>query len=342
MNVLVTGGAGYIGSHVVKELLKRDYRVVTLDNLSKGHREAVTGGVFVRGDCGDARLVRELVREHGISAVVHLAADSLVGESMIKPDKYCKNNLGNGISFLTALIEAGVRRFILSSTAAVYGEPEYTPIDEAHPARPVNVYGGTKLMLEQILGWYERAYGLRYVSLRYFNAAGADPDGRIGEDHDPETHLIPLVMQAALGQRDKIVIYGTDYPTPDGTCVRDYIHVSDLAVAHILALEALRHGGPSAVYNLGNERGHSVREVVETARRVTGVEFAVEEGPRREGDPAVLVAGSGRIQRELGWRPRYAGLEDIVRTAWEWHRSRGRAGSGCAGGQAFNPGGKRY
>ncbi|SFR03700.1 UDP-glucose 4-epimerase GalE [Desulfoscipio geothermicus] len=328
MNILVTGGAGYIGSHVVKELLKRNYHVVTLDNLSKGHREAVTGGVFVQGDCGDAALVKELVREHGISAVVHLAADSLVGESMTRPDKYCQNNLGNGINFLTALAEAGVRRFILSSTAAVYGEPEYTPIDEAHPAQPVNVYGGTKLMLEQILRWYERAYGLRYVSLRYFNAAGADPGGRIGEDHDPETHLIPLVMQAALGQRDKIVIYGTDYPTPDGTCVRDYIHVSDLAVAHILALEALRDGGPSAVYNLGNERGHSVREVVETARRVTGVDFVVEEGPRREGDPAVLVAGSGRIQRDLGWRPRYGELEEIVRTAWEWHRGHPRGYGG--------------
>lgn len=324
MNILVTGGAGYIGSHVVKELLSRDHHVVTLDNLSKGHREAVTGGVFVRGDCGDAALVKELVQGHRIGAVVHLAADSLVGESMEKPDKYCRNNLGNGINLLTALAEAGVRHFILSSTAAVYGEPEYTPIDEAHPARPVNVYGGTKLMLEQILGWYERAYGLRYISLRYFNAAGADPGGRIGEDHDPETHLIPLVLQAALGQRDKIVIYGADYPTPDGTCLRDYIHVTDLAVAHILALEALQDGCPSAAYNLGNERGHSVREVVETVRRVTGRDFVVEEGPRRAGDPAVLVAGSQKIRQELGWRPAYGDLDDIVRTAWAWHSQRGR------------------
>lgn len=321
MNVLVTGGAGYIGSHVVKELLKRDHNVVTLDNLSKGHRDSVAGGVFVHGDCGDAGLVRELANEYRITAAVHLAADSLVGESMARPDKYCQNNLGSGINLLTALVEAGVRQFILSSTAAVYGEPEYTPIDEAHPAKPVNVYGGTKLMLEQILNWYDRAYGLRFVSLRYFNAAGADPDGKTGESHSPETHLIPLVIQAALGKREKAAIYGTDYPTPDGTCLRDYIHVSDLAVAHTLALEALRAGSPSTVYNLGNERGHSVREVVETVRRVTGRDFMVEERPRRDGDPAVLVASSRKIKKELGWKPLYGNLEDIVRTAWNWHRS---------------------
>lgn len=321
MNVLVTGGAGYIGSHVVKELLKLNHEVVTLDNLSKGHRAAVAGGVFIQGDCGDEALVEELVKDYGIETVVHLAADSLVGESMARPDKYCRNNLGNGINFITALAEAGVKQFILSSTAAVYGEPEYTPIDEDHPARPVNVYGGTKLMLEQILEWHHRAFGLRYVSLRYFNAAGADPDGDIGEDHHPETHLVPLVMQAALGKREKVSIFGTDYPTPDGTCLRDYIHVTDLAVARALALEALRDGAPPAVYNLGNERGHSVREVVDTVRRVTGRNFPVEEGPRREGDPAVLVAGSQRIKRDLGWRPRYGDLEEIVRTAWEWQRN---------------------
>jgi len=320
LNVLVTGGAGYIGSHVVLELLRLGYRVVTLDDLSRGHRAAVAGGVFVEGNCGDGALVRDLVERYDITAAVHLAADSQVGESMARPDKYCGNNLGNGINLLTALVQAGVRQFILSSTAAVYGEPEYTPIDEEHPTRPVNVYGGTKLMLEQILGWYERAFGLRYVSLRYFNAAGADPEGDIGEDHDPETHLIPLVMQAAMGRREKVVIYGTDYPTPDGTCLRDYIHVTDLAAAHVLALEALQEGGPPAVYNLGNERGHSVREVVETVRRVTGRDFPVEEGPRRAGDPAVLVASSRKIRRELGWRPRYGDLEQIVRTAWEWHR----------------------
>ncbi|AGL02725.1 UDP-glucose 4-epimerase GalE [Desulfoscipio gibsoniae] len=318
-NILVTGGAGYIGSHVVQELLKRDYTVVTLDNLSKGHRGAVVGGVFVQGDCGNSMLVGELVKQHQINAVVHLAADSLVGESMTRPDKYCRNNLGNGIEFLTALVDAGVRQFILSSTAAVYGEPEYTPIDEAHPTRPVNVYGGTKLMLEQILGWYEHAYGLRFVALRYFNAAGADPGGNIGEDHNPETHLIPLVMQAALGKREKVTILGTNYPTPDGTCLRDYIHVSDLAVAHVLALEALQAGEPSAVYNLGNEQGHSVREVVDTVRRVTGRDFTVEEGPPREGDPAVLVASSRKIKDCLKWQPRYGELEEIVRTAWAWH-----------------------
>ncbi|WP_347491605.1 UDP-glucose 4-epimerase GalE [Desulfoscipio sp. XC116] len=321
MNILVTGGAGYIGSHVVKELLQRDYKVVTLDNLSKGHRDAVAGGMFVQGDCGNRALVSELVKKNQINAVVHLAADSLVGESMTRPDKYCRNNLGNGVEFLTALVEAGVRQFILSSTAAVYGEPEYTPIDEAHPACPVNVYGGTKLMLEQILSWYERAYGLRYVSLRYFNAAGADLNGNIGEDHNPETHLIPLVIQAAMGKRDKVAIYGTDYPTPDGTCLRDYIHVSDLAVAHILALEALQAGEPSAVYNLGNGQGYSVREVVDAVRRVTGRNFIVEEGPPREGDPAVLVASPHKIKKCLNWQPRYGELEDIVRTAWKWHSS---------------------
>ncbi|MFZ5633037.1 MAG: UDP-glucose 4-epimerase GalE [Bacillota bacterium] len=320
MNVLVTGGAGYIGSHVVKELLKRGHNVVTLDNLSKGHRSAVPGGVFVHGECGDKVLVRDLVREYQITAVVHLAADSLVGESMSRPEKYCQNNLGNGIGFLTALVEAGVGQFILSSTAAVYGEPEYTPIDENHPTRPVNVYGGTKLMLEEILGWYGRAYGLRYISLRYFNAAGADPGGEIGEDHNPETHLIPLVIQAALGNREKVTIYGTEYPTPDGTCVRDYIHVTDLAVAHVLALEALQAGGPPATYNLGNEQGHSVREVVEAVHRVTGRDFVVEEGPPREGDPAVLVASSQKIRRELNWKPLYGDLEEIVRSAWEWHK----------------------
>lgn len=229
MSVLVTGGAGYIGSHVVKELLARGYRTVTLDDLSKGHRAAVAGRVFVEGDCGDAELVRRACREHGVEAAVHLAADSLVGESMADPAKYCRNNLAGGI----ALLDAGVRRFVFSSTAAVYGEPEAVPITEEHPTRPVNVYGATKLMFEQVLEWYDRAYGLRYVSLRYFNAAGADESGEIGEDHRPETHLVPIVLQAALGRREKVTIYGDDYPTPDGTCVRDYIHVTDLAAAHV-------------------------------------------------------------------------------------------------------------
>lgn len=321
MRILVTGGAGYIGSHVVKELLKREYKVVTLDNLAKGHRNAVAGGVFVHGDCGNALLIIKLIRDHKIEAVMHFAGDSLVGESMSRPDIYCLNNLGSGIGLLTALVEAGVRKFILSSTAAVYGEPEYTPIDEEHPARPVNVYGGTKLMLEEILRWYAQAFGLKYISLRYFNAAGADPDGVLGEDHNPETHLIPLVIQAALGRRKSITIHGTDYPTPDGTCIRDYIHVTDLAEAHILALEALQNGCPSAVYNLGNEEGHSVRQVIETVRKVSGRDFLIEEGPRREGDPAILVASSQKIRRELGWQPRYGDLETIVKTAWNWHRN---------------------
>ncbi|MDI6711245.1 MAG: UDP-glucose 4-epimerase GalE [Bacillota bacterium] len=319
MKVLVTGGAGYIGSHVVKELLARGYRTVTLDDLRKGHRAAVAGGAFIEGDCGDAELVARVCREYGVEAAVHLAADSLVGESMADPARYCRNNLAGGIGLLDVLLACGVRRFIFSSTAAVYGEPEEVPITEEHPTRPVNVYGATKFVFEQILEWYDRAYGLRYVSLRYFNAAGADESGEIGEDHRPETHLVPIVLQAALGKRDKVTVFGDDYPTPDGTCVRDYIHVTDLAQAHVLALEALLAGRPSAVYNLGSERGHSVREVIETARRVTGREIPVETGPRRAGDPAVLVAGSARIRRELGWAPRCGDLETIVRTAWAWH-----------------------
>ncbi|MCF8022832.1 MAG: UDP-glucose 4-epimerase GalE [Clostridiales bacterium] len=320
MNVIVTGGAGYIGSHVVKELLKRNYGVIVLDDLSSGHRDAVPGGIFVHGDCGDRELVKDIVEMHDIDAAIHLAASSLVGESMENPDKYYLNNVSNGINFLSALLHTGVRKFIFSSTAAVYGEPEYNPIDEDHPLCPINVYGKTKLMLENILEDYDQAYGMRYISLRYFNAAGADVEGDTGEDHDPETHLIPIIMQAVLGKRDKIMIYGDDYPTRDGTCLRDYIHVTDLADAHVLALEALHEGKPSAVYNLGNEQGHSVREVVDAVRRVTGRDFNEETGPRREGDPAVLVAGSQKIRRELGWQPCYGDLEEIVRTAWNWHR----------------------
>lgn len=317
---MVTGGAGYIGSHTVKELLAAGHRVVTLDNLSKGHRAAVTGGEFVCGDLQDADLPAAVMRDYDIDAVVHFAADSLVGESMEHPAKYFQNNLGNGLNLLNAMVRQGVRQIVFSSTAAVYGEPSEMPITEDFPKAPTNNYGLSKLMFEQILGTYEKAYGLKSIALRYFNAAGADPAGSIGEDHSPETHLIPLVLQAALGLREKITVFGTDYPTPDGTCVRDYIHVTDLARAHILALEALVNGERGGVYNLGNGMGFSVREVIDVASEICGRDIPVAEGERRPGDPAVLVAGAERAVRELGWRPQYHDLRTIVATAWNWHR----------------------
>lgn len=320
MNILVTGGAGYIGSHTVKELLAEGHNVVTFDNLFKGHRAAVTGGEFIHGDLQDNDLLQATLRDYDIEAVVHFAADSLVGESMEQPAKYYQNNIVNGLNLLNAIVRQGVRHMVFSSTAAVYGEPVEMPITEDFPKAPTNNYGLSKLMFEQILTTYEKAYGLKSVSLRYFNAAGADPSGEIGEDHSPETHLIPLVLQAALGLRDQITVFGTDYPTPDGTCVRDYIHVTDLARAHILALEALAGGERDGVYNLGNGKGFSVREVIDVAREVSGCDIPVAEGERRPGDPAVLVAGSERAVRELGWRPKYNDLRTIVETAWKWHR----------------------
>ncbi|MEW6572125.1 MAG: UDP-glucose 4-epimerase GalE [Bacillota bacterium] len=322
MRVLVTGGAGYIGSHTVKELLRAGYGVTVLDNLSQGHKAVarlLPQAEFVWGDIAGRELVTGLLRSRGIEAVLHFAALSLVGESALDPALYYRNNIVKGLALLEAVRDAEVPHFIFSSTAAVYGEPVCVPITEDHPLAPTNPYGATKLAFEGALKWYGEAYGLRHLSLRYFNAAGADPDGDLGEDHRPETHLIPAVLQAALGLREALTIFGTDYPTPDGTCIRDYIHVTDLAVAHVLALQELIGGCPSGAYNLGSERGASVREVLETARRVTGREFRVTEGPRRTGDPAVLIASSRRIREELGWRPRYGDLETIIRTAWEWH-----------------------
>jgi UDP-glucose 4-epimerase len=297
-----------------------------LDDLSRGN-EAVARllpqAEFVWGDTADRELVGGLLRSRGIAAVLHFAALSIVGESVADPALYYRNNVVKGLALLEAVREAGVPYFIFSSTAAVYGEPVQVPIAEDHPLVPTNPYGATKLAFEEAQRWYGAAYGLRYISLRYislryFNAAGADPEGVLGEDHRPETHLIPVVLQAALGLREAVAVFGTDYPTPDGTCIRDYIHVTDLAVAHVLALEALAAGHPPGVYNLGNERGASVREVIETARRVTGRDFRVVEEARRPGDPAVLVASSQRIKEELGWRPCYGELETIIRTAWEW------------------------
>ncbi|MEW6447863.1 MAG: UDP-glucose 4-epimerase GalE [Bacillota bacterium] len=326
MHVLVTGGAGYIGSQTVKELLRAGYKVTVLDNLSRGHKAVarlLPQAEFVWGDIADRELVVGLVRSRGIAAVLHFAALSIVGESAADPALYYRNNMVKGLALLEAMREAGVPYFIFSSTAAVYGEPVQVPVTEDHPLVPTNPYGATKLAFEEALRWYGAAYGLRYISLRYFNAAGADPQGDLGEDHRPETHLIPVVLQAALGLREAVTVFGTDYPTPDGTCIRDYIHVTDLAAAHVLALEALAEGHAPGAYNLGNERGHSVREVIETARRVTGRDFPVVEGARRPGDPAVLVASSQRIKEDLGWRPRYGDLETIVRTAWDWHRRQG-------------------
>lgn len=322
MNVLVTGGAGYIGSHTVRDLLRQGHQVLVLDDLSKGHRKALPESSqlsFYLGGTGDRELLDKIFTNHSVDAVVHFAAFSLVGESMDNPAKYFANNLANGLLLLDRMLHHSVKKIVFSSTAAVYGEPEQVPILEEAEKRPTNNYGLSKLMFEQILNTYDKAYGLKSVSLRYFNAAGADPSGEIGEDHSPETHLIPLIFQAALGQRKEISIFGTDYPTPDGTCQRDYIHVSDLAQAHILALEALMEGCDSKVYNLGNGRGFSVREIISVAEKVSGKVIPVVEAERRAGDPAILVAGSEKIKRELNWSPRFSAIEDILSTAWAWH-----------------------
>lgn len=322
MNFLVVGGAGYIGSHMVKLLGQRGCAVTTLDDLSSGHRDAVLTGDFVQGDMADTELLRGLFAQRKYDAVMHFASFIEVGESVREPAKYYRNNVANTLTLLSAMREAGVDRFIFSSTAAIFGTPQYVPIDERHPRAPINPYGRTKNMVEDVLGDYERAYGLRSVCLRYFNAAGADPDGRLGERHDPESHLIPLALQAASGRRAGLSVYGTDYDTPDGTCIRDYVHVSDLCEAHWLALESLRAGAGSQAYNLGNGNGFSVLEVIETAKKVTGVDFAVKHEVRRAGDPPRLVADSSAIKTKLGWSPRYADLDTIVAHAWAFERAR--------------------
>jgi len=323
MNILVTGGAGYIGSHVLKALLKAGHNAVTLDNLQKGHREAVVGGKFVEGDLADKELLDTVLKENNIEGVIHLAADSLVGESMETPGKYYRNNVANGLNLLEAMVKNEVKYLVFSSTAAVYGEPEEIPIEENHPTQPTNTYGESKLFFEKILKRYDDIYDLNFISLRYFNAAGADPEGEIGEAHDPETHLIPIVLETALGIRDKIYIFGDDYPTRDGSCIRDYIHVNDLADAHVLAIEALNLGKESSVFNLGNGEGYSVKEVIATVKKVTERDFEVEVADRRAGDPAVLIASSDKIQEELNWKPQYPELEKIISTAWNWHKSGG-------------------
>jgi UDP-glucose 4-epimerase len=319
MKVFVTGGAGYIGSHVVRLLLEAGHRVRVYDNLAEGHAAAVPEETLVRGDLMDAQTLVEAL-DDGFDCVMHFAAHCYVGESMINPEKYYATNVVAGLRLLTAMRRAGVRRIVFSSSAATYGEPEQIPITEEHPQNPINAYGQTKLDFEHALGFYAGAYGLGYASLRYFNAAGAAPDGAIGEDHDPETHLVPIVLQAALGQRKSVQIFGTDYPTRDGTCVRDYIHVCDLAQAHILAMERIEPG-KGCWYNLGNGNGYTVREVIDVARKVTGRKIPAEAGPRRPGDPPELVASSEKIARELGWKPQYPDLEIIIETAWRWHEA---------------------
>ncbi len=318
MNVLVTGGAGYVGSVVTSELLRAGHRVTVYDNLSHGKRKAIPQGAdLIVGDVADRNALSNAFRTRVPEAVLHFAALIEAGESMKVPERYFRNNTATTLTLLETMLEQGVKRFVFSSTAALYGNPERTPIEETEPLQPTNAYGESKLLVERMLDWFHRIHGLHYASLRYFNAAGAMPER--GEDHRPESHLIPLVMKVALGQRENISIFGGDYPTPDGTCVRDYIHVLDLADAHVRALDALGERG-QLIYNLGNGRGFSVREVIEVARKVTGHPIPAEESERRPGDPAVLVASSQRIQAELGWLPKYPELESIVESAWEWHR----------------------
>lgn len=317
-NILVVGGAGYIGSHMVWLLGQQGVQVVTLDNLSAGHRDAVLHGELRVGDMADRALLDEVLSERPFDAVMHFASFIQVGESVTDPAKYYQNNVANTLTLLGAMREHGVKHFVFSSTAAVFGNPIYSPIDEQHPQNPINPYGRSKWMIEQVLADYDRAYGLKSVCLRYFNAAGAHPDGLLGERHEPETHLVPLVLQAAAGRRPHITVFGRDYDTPDGTCVRDYIHVMDLAQAHWLALRYLAQGGATSVFNLGNGNGYSVQEVVDTASRVTGRAIAVQEGPRRAGDPARLVADAALARQVLGWQPQYNDLGTIIQDAWQW------------------------
>lgn len=321
MNVLVCGGAGYIGSHTVYELIERGHSVVVVDSLIKGHKAAVHNDAkFYLGDIRDEDFMDKVFKENNIDAVIDFAAFSLVGESVNEPFKYYENNVYGTLKLLEAMERAGVKKIVFSSTAATYGEPENDIIVESDKTIPTNPYGETKLTVEKMLKWADNAYGIKFVALRYFNAAGAHISGKIGEDHSPETHLIPIILQTALGQREKMFIFGDDYDTPDGTCVRDYIHVTDLADAHIKALEKLFKTNESGIYNLGNGKGFSVKEVIEKAKKVTGKDFKVEIEARRNGDPSTLIASSEKAIKELGWKPKFNTLDKIIETAWNWHK----------------------
>ncbi|WP_017651315.1 UDP-glucose 4-epimerase GalE [Fortiea contorta] len=323
--ILVTGGAGYIGSHTVLALSRAGYHVVILDNLVYGHQDLVEKVLQVEliiGDTADRALLDHLFQTRDIAAVMHFSAYAYVGESVSDPAKYYRNNVMGTLTLLEAMVAASVKKFVFSSTCATYGVPEIIPIPENHPQNPINPYGATKLMVERILADFDVAYDFKSVRFRYFNAAGADPNGLLGEDHNPETHLIPLVLQTALGKRKSISIFGTDYPTPDGTCIRDYIHVSDLADAHILGLEYLLKGGDSEVFNLGNGQGFSVREVIAAAQHVTGIDIPVQECDRRPGDPPALIGSGEKARKILGWLPQYPDIKDIVVHAWQWHQQR--------------------
>ncbi|MEB3102720.1 UDP-glucose 4-epimerase GalE [Ferviditalea candida] len=320
MSILITGGAGYIGSHTVAALLENNEEVVVIDNLQQGHKDALLGGRLLVGDIRDTGFMEQVFKNNEIEGVIHFAAHSLVGESMSDPAKYYHNNVYGTLCLLEAMNRFGVNKIVFSSTAAAYGEPEHIPILEQDRTAPTNTYGETKLAMEKMMKWFDHAHGIKYAALRYFNAAGAHENGRIGEDHRPETHLIPLILQVPLGKREHISIFGDDYPTQDGTCIRDYLHVSDLAEAHVLALDKLRNGGESCVYNLGNGKGYSVLEVIEAARNVTGHRIPSVAVERRPGDPAVLVASSEKIKTELNWKPKRWQLETIIQDAWNWHR----------------------
>lgn len=320
MAILVCGGAGYIGSHTVARLIEKEKEVIVVDNLQKGHRNAIPDNVKLYvADLRDKDAIEKVFADNEIEAVIDFAADSLVGESVVEPSKYYNNNMYGSMCLLEKMKEHEVKNIVFSSTAATYGEPERIPIVETDKTIPTNPYGETKLSVEKMLKWFDNAYGIKYTALRYFNAAGAHIDGHIGEDHSPESHLIPIILEVALGKRDKIYIFGDDYPTEDGTCVRDYIHVTDLADAHILALERLQKGGDSTVFNLGNGKGFSVKEVIEVARKITNRNINVEKAGRRAGDPAVLIASSDKAVKELKWNPQYNSLEKIIETAWNWH-----------------------
>jgi UDP-arabinose 4-epimerase len=320
--VLVTGGAGFIGSHTAKRLKQSGFEPVVLDDLSMGHAWAAKFGAFVQGNIADSELVKRTILEHEISAVIHFAASTYVGESVQNPRKYVHNNVFGTVTLLDAMLEAGVKRIVFSSTAATYGNPQYSPLDEAHPNKPINPYGESKYYLERVMDSYHVAYGLQWAALRYFNAAGADPEGELGEVHHPESHLIPLCIEAAMGKR-RLQVFGTDYPTPDGTAIRDYIHVFDLADAHIKALSYLESGGESGAMNLGTGKGFSVLEVIRAVERVTGLQVPFDNAPRRAGDPPELVANPAKAQSALSWTPQYIDLERIVETAWTFFKHRG-------------------